>query len=76
MNRFAASEYTSVGTMMKGKDVTIPRHSGKPVCLVWALKGACNSGCKRKDVHVRYSAATIKAIGSLLTKCGVAGGEE
>ena len=76
MNRFAASEYTSVGTMMDGKGCTIPRVNGKQVCLVWALKGACTSGCKRKDVHVRYSAGINKAIGALLTKCGVAGGNE
>ena len=72
LQRFRECEYTNITAMMEGKEVTIPKHDGKNVCLVWALKGECSAGCKRKDQHARYSQATNRAIGQLLTKCGVA----
>jgi hypothetical protein len=53
--RFRESEFTNISNMMEGKDVTIPKHSNKDVCLVWALKGECLAGCKRKGQHVRFS---------------------
>jgi hypothetical protein len=68
---FRESEFTNISNMMEGKDVTIPKHSNKDMCLVWALKGECLAGCKRKGQHVRYSQATNRAISKLLTKCGV-----
>ena len=40
-------------------EVTIPKHNGNPVCLSWALKGVCSSGCKRKHQHVCYGRTTI-----------------
>ena len=58
--------------MIGGRTLDYPKHSGKAVCMSWALKGACNSNCKRIDQHVRYSAATNRAIGELMTQCGVA----
>jgi hypothetical protein len=71
LKRFRESEFTIISNMMEGKDVTIPKHSNKDVCLVWALKGECSAGCKRKAQHVRYSQATNRSISELLTKCGV-----
>lgn len=71
LTRFRESEFPNISSMMEGKDVTIPKHAGKDVCLVWALKGECSAGCKRKAQHVRYSQATNRSISELLTKCGV-----
>jgi hypothetical protein len=53
LKRFRESEFSNISNMMEGKDVTIPKHSNKDVCLVWALKGECSAGCKRKSQHVR-----------------------
>ena len=58
--------------MMNGHNAAIPKHSGQPVCLVWALKGECSSSCKRKALHVNYSAATNKALHTMMTSCAVA----
>ena len=69
--RYATSGFSSITAMTSGKDAPVPKHAGSPVCLSWALKGQCNTNCKRADQHVRYSAATIKALNSFLTKCGV-----
>ena len=71
MKRWRDCEHSSISAMMDGKNVTVPKHAGENVCLVWALKGECSENCKRKKQHVRYSANTVKAIGQLLTKCGV-----
>jgi hypothetical protein len=71
LKRFKESGFTNISTMMDGKEVTIPKHSGKDVCLVWGLKGECSAGCKRKGQHVRYAQATNRALNELLTKCGV-----
>ena len=71
VTRFRLGGFTSIKAMMEGKDATIPSHRGKPVCLVWALKGECNATCKRKDQHIDYPATVTKAIHSMLTKCGV-----
>jgi uncharacterized protein involved in type VI secretion and phage assembly len=71
LKRFRESEFSNISNMMEEKDVTIAKHSSKDVCLVWALKGECLAGCKRKAQHVRYSQARNRAISELLTKCGV-----
>jgi hypothetical protein len=71
IKRFRESEFNNILSMMDGKDVSIPKHAGKDVCLVWALKGECSAGCKHKAQHLRYSQATSRSISKLLTKCGV-----
>jgi hypothetical protein len=71
LKRFRESEFSNISNMMEGKDVAIPQHSNKDVCLVWALTGECSAGCKRKAQHVRCSQATNRAISKLLTKGGV-----
>ena len=71
LKRFQNSEHSSISAMMEGKEVTIPKHANKDVCLVWALKGECSATCKRKDQHVRYSKDTLNKIGELLDACGV-----
>ena len=72
MRRFRDSDFSSVSAMIADKDVQIPKHKGKPVCLVWALKGECGSGCKRIEQHKKYSDETNTAISKVLDKCGVA----
>jgi hypothetical protein len=71
LKRFWESEFSNISNMMEGKEVTIPKHSNKVVCLVWALKRECSAGCKRKAQHVRYSQVTNHVISELLTKCRV-----
>jgi hypothetical protein len=71
MKRFRESEFTNITAMMEGKNVTIPKQGSKDVCLVWALKGECSAGCRRKEQHIRYSQTTLRSIHELLTKCGV-----
>ena len=75
LQRFRDSEFTTISAMMEGKDVAIPQHRGKDICLVWALKGDCSATCKRKDQHVRYSKDTLSAITKLLDKCGAPGAQ-
>ena len=70
------SGHTSISGMMAGKDCTIPKHGGKQVCLVWALKGECSSGCKRKDLHKRYNQTVNQELHTLLDACGVANIQE
>jgi hypothetical protein len=72
MKRFRDSEFSTVNAMIQGKNATVPKHNGKAVCMVWAFKGECSASCKRKDQHVKYSEATNRSLGQLLTKCGVA----
>ena len=76
MRRFRSSGHPSISAMMQGHDAEIPKHSGKQVCLVWALKGECSASCKRKEQHVRYAPTTNKAIHSLMDACGVANSQE
>ena len=71
MARFRDSGFSSIKAMMEGKDVAIPKKEGKNVCLAWALKGGCGSGCKRGDMHVEYKRDTNQALNKFLTKCGV-----
>ena len=77
VTRFHDSGNASITGMMQGhEDAVIPKHKGKHVCLVWALKGECSATCKRKDQHVRYSGDTTTKIHDLLTLCGVPNPQE
>ncbi|MGL4809114.1 MAG: hypothetical protein ACRC4O_10265, partial [Giesbergeria sp.] len=69
--RYDASGHTSIGSLLGGRAVTVPKRGGKDICLTWALRGSCNSGCKRADNHVRYSVTINRAIGTILNECGV-----
>ncbi|MGL5814328.1 MAG: hypothetical protein ACRCYW_13515 [Aeromonas sp.] len=69
--RYDASGHTSIGSLLGGRSVTVPKRGGKDICLTWALRGSCNSGCKRADNHVRYSVTINRAIGTILNECGV-----
>ena len=71
MRRFRDSSHTTISGMMEGKEVTVPKHANKDVCLVWALKGQCSATCKRKDQHVRYSRNTTTQLHQFLDACGV-----
>lgn len=70
--RFKDSGHSTIGSMMQGHTVDIPKHANKPICLAWALRGSCHSNCKRAAQHVRYGNATITAINAMLDTCGVA----
>ena len=72
MSRFAESGHSNITAMTRGHDVEFPKHGGKDVCLMWALKGECSSGCKRKANHVRYPRVVNDKIHQLMTTCGVA----
>ncbi len=71
LRRFRDSGHANITAMMNGHEVQIPKHAGNEVCLTWALKGECSAACRRKNQHVAYSQATNRAIGALLTTCGV-----
>ena len=60
--------------MIQAADPTpvLPKHNDKDVCLTWAPKGRCTTGCKRKESHVRHSRSVNKEISDLLTHCGAA----
>ena len=70
--RYKASGHANITAMIGGKDVEIPKHAGKPVCLSWALKGACSTGCKRADTHARYNRSVNQELHGLMDSCGVA----
>ena len=72
MLRYKESGHESIKSMLGNRNLEIPKHAGKPVCLAWALKGICAASCKRATEHARYSQATLKAIHGLLDKCDVA----
>ena len=71
LERFRASPFSAITSMLEGHDVEVPKHNGDPVCLTWALKGQCSGSCKRKTLHVRYSRATNQKLHELLDLCGV-----
>ncbi len=71
LRRFRDSGHANITAMMNGHEVQIPKHAGNEVCLTWALKGECSAACRRTNQHVAYSQATNRAIGALLTSCGV-----
>ena len=72
LTRFKNSGHASIGALLQGHDVEVPKVQNVPICLTWALKGACSNGCKRKDQHKTYSRATNQAVHALLDTCGVA----
>ena len=69
--RYKASGHANITTMIGGKDVEIPKHASKPVCLSWALKGACSMGCKHADAHTRYNRSVNQELHGLMDSCGV-----
>ena len=71
LSRYRESPFNSISAMTKDKDVTIPKIGDKPVCLTWALKGACTTACRRKDAHVAYTRSVNQKLHELLDKCGV-----
>ena len=75
-NRFANSGHSSITAMTNGHEIDVPNHGGKPVCLTWALRGRCSTGCRRKANHVTYSQATNKKLHLLMDTCGVANPQE
>ena len=72
LSRYKDSGHTSIAALIGSHDVEIPKHQGQPICLTWALKGACSAGCKRKDQHKTYGRTTNQQIHALLDTCGVA----
>jgi len=72
LQRFRDSGHTSIGSLIQGHDITVPKHRGKDACLTWAFKGECGPNCKRADNHVRYPQSVNTELGKLLTQCGVA----
>ena len=72
MDRYKSSGHANITAMIGGKEVEVPKHAGKPVCLAWALKGSCSTACKRSDMHVRYNRAVQQELHALLDQCGVA----
>ena len=72
VRRFKDSGHATISAMVGGRELEIPKHAGKDVCLVWALKGQCQANCKRKEAHVRYGRDTIGKLHELLTTCEVA----
>jgi hypothetical protein len=69
MSRYKGSGMNSITTMMGGCTLDFPKHNGNPVCMAWALKGACIINCKCS--HVRYSQDTNKALHKFMDDCGV-----
>jgi hypothetical protein len=72
LRRFASSGHATVSAMTAGHTVEFPKHNGKPVCMTWALRGTCFTGCKRQDNHVRYGPGVVRALHAIMTTCGVA----
>ncbi len=73
VRRFKDSGFSSITSMINGRDLPFPKHNNKSVCMAWALKGNCNANCKRADQHVRYGSGTLKALHKLMDDCEVAG---
>jgi hypothetical protein len=71
MDRYKESGHASITAMLGGRQLEYPKHGGKPVCMAWALKGACNGNCKRATQHVRYGQDTLKALHKFMDECGV-----
>jgi hypothetical protein len=72
LTRFKDSGHPSIGALIGTHEVEIPKVQGQLICLTWALKGACSSGCKRKEQHKTYGRATNQLVHALLDACGVA----
>lgn len=72
VQRFTDTGHQTIKAMTGDRQIAIPKHNGKEVCLTWAFKGACQSNCKRKALHVAYNRATISGLHEFMTACGVA----
>ena len=75
-NRFTSSDHTTISAMIGSNDVQVPKHKGSPVCLTWALRGRCTTGCRRKANHVTYSKGTNQKLHALMDACGVPNPQE
>lgn len=71
MKRFRECDHNTLSAMIGGRDIEIPKHAGKPVCLSWGIKGSCSGSCKRKDQHVRYGRSVNQKLHEFMTDCGV-----
>ena len=76
LSRFASSGKPTIGALLEGHDVSIPKQGPKEVCLSWALKGRCGRSCKRAAMHVPYTPGTVAKLHRLLTSCGVSNPQE
>ena len=76
MARFSGSRFNNIKDLLEAYNGDEPKHNGKPVCLTWALKGACGRRCKRREAHVRCPATVNNKIGQLLTDAGVPASNE
>ena len=74
LKRYRDSPFSSLTELQKaaGEGASVPKHRGEPACLTWALRGVCNSNCKRKESHVRCSRDAVKGLHDCLDACGVA----
>jgi hypothetical protein len=72
MKQYTDHGAVNITALQGGRTVEKPKVDGKELCLAWALKGACNTNCKRKDGHVRPTTATNKLVHKFLDNCGVA----
>ena len=73
MQRFSSCGHSTINSLLGGRGADIiPKYKNQAVCLTWALKGECTSGCRRRHQHVRYPRSVNQAIDSMLDTCGVA----
>jgi hypothetical protein len=74
--RYRGSGHPSITALIGGRSLDYPKREGTPICMAWALKGACSTNCKRAHQHVRYSQAVIQATHKFLDDCGVVNPQE
>jgi hypothetical protein len=72
LSRYRDSDFSTLTSMVADHKDKIPKVAGKEVCLSWAFKGVCNTQCKRKSMHNRYSRETVQKLHELMDACGVA----
>ena len=73
MQRFSSCGHSTINSLLGGRGADIiPKYKNHAVCLTWALKGECTSGCRRRHQHVRYPRSVNQAIDAMLDTCGVA----
>ena len=73
VERYRSGNFSTINAMLGDHGTgIIPKHQGKSVCLTWALKGECSTGCRRKDTHVRCGLSVLEALHGMLDTCGVA----
>ena len=71
LSRYKDSDFSTLTAMVADHKDKIPKVGGKEVCLSWAYKGVCNTQCKCKAMHNRYSRTTVQELHDLLDTCGV-----